>query len=692
MKRELATLYKKILAILFVFCLSTFLPLQNVLGSLLPTYSLNGVGEVVEVEKEIEKQVQTAPEPFLQSVKDDIFSGRLTKLSYLGKPLIKAMPENADVKALNSIFLISSGKVEDAKNELLELKTANMISDYYMFAEAMIKQREKNYSEAITICQKAINAKPSHPYPHNILGRIYVDLENYGKAVEQFTKAIELNPSFLPGYVNLGAVSYSQGRYEASIQYFQKALDLAQNSFEAHYGLAITYQTLGNNRLALSEYQRSHNLNPDRKEILNEIGSIQVLEGQYADAEQTAKQLLESDPDSGHLLLGAITLYTGKTDEAIVHFNKITKQNTETMFLIGYSNMVSGNYPKAMHVFEESSKIKPKHFPTYLAKASLSFYLNDNNTLPIVTSWPDNNQKSLHFLVACIRGATGDWKEAEQHFHLAQDVIKGFSINGITEEELSKGLKESEMKHLILGLLFQLNNFSQKAIDELGLALKINTDSILSNYLIAQSFLEIQQRDKAIIYLENSLKAAPNFFSSLYALGELYFRKGAPDKAAHYYESALSVKQDAGLLIKLGLYNEYIGKNDSAATYYDQAIKLSPENFIGYNQLAWLYAKQGINLDKALNLAEKANQLQPGNTSIVDTMGWIYHQKGEHKVALKYLEQAHENGASNPTILYHLGVVHKELGNNTLAQELLKSALAISNSFEEAEDAKKMLQ
>jgi tetratricopeptide (TPR) repeat protein len=213
----------------------------------------------------------------------------------------------------------------------------------------------------------------------------------------------------------------------------------------------------------------------------------------------------------------------------------------------------------------------------------------------------------------------------------------------------------------------------------------------LANFWVAQIFLKKGDKERATAFYKKSLNRAPTFFSSLYAVGELSFVKGDTTTAAAYYEAALKVKKDTGLLIKLGLLNEYNKKYKKASKLYQEAIDLSPDNFIGYNQLAWLYAKRGINLDRAMKYAEKANSLQPGNVSILDTIGWIYYHKKDFKKSLKNLEKSYSISSNNPTVLYHLGIVHNHLGDRSSSKKFLTRALEISGTFEEAADARKQL-
>lgn len=239
--------------------------------------------------------------------------------------------------------------------------------------------------------------------------------------------------------------------------------------------------------------------------------------------------------------------------------------------------------------------------------------------------------------------------------------------------------------------MFYFRNFYDESLGAFETAIKNNPSSILSNYFAGHLALKLNNHKKAVSFFENATQHAPGFFPALYAAGELNAALGNIDQAVLLYSKAAEVKSDTGLLIKLGVLNEMTGNNQKAEDAYKKVTEIAPYNFIGYNQLAWLYAKQGIKLDEAITLANKANQLQPGNAGIQDSLGWAYYQKKQYQKAREYLEAANKINTENPTILYHLGALYFADGNIKDARKMLTAALEKSTRFEEAEQAKKLL-
>jgi tetratricopeptide (TPR) repeat protein len=74
-----------------------------------------------------------------------------------------------------------------------------------------------------------------------------------------------------------------------------------------------------------------------------------------------------------------------------------------------------------------------------------------------------------------------------------------------------------------------------------------------------------------------------------------------------------------------------------------------------------MFAEDGVNLDEALGLIEKALELDPGNGAYLDSLGWVYFKKGMLKESLEELEKAIKLEQNDPTVREHLETVRKKL-------------------------------
>ncbi len=69
------------------------------------------------------------------------------------------------------------------------------------------------------------------------------------------------------------------------------------------------------------------------------------------------------------------------------------------------------------------------------------------------------------------------------------------------------------------------------------------------------------------------------------------------------------------------------GKNAEAQKQYEKVMTLDPRAPVAANNLAWIYAESGANLDVALQLAQTAKAGLPDSPEVDDTLGWVYYKK-----------------------------------------------------------------
>ena len=78
--------------------------------------------------------------------------------------------------------------------------------------------------------------------------------------------------------------------------------------------------------------------------------------------------------------------------------------------------------------------------------------------------------------------------------------------------------------------------------------------------------------------------------------------------------------------------------------------------------------EEDVDLEKAIEMSKKSNELSPDNASFQDTYAWILYQQKEYELAKKWLIKAYENGGKlSSVITEHLGDVYFKLGDSSSA-------------------------
>lgn len=131
------------------------------------------------------------------------------------------------------------------------------------------------------------------------------------------------------------------------------------------------------------------------------------------------------------------------------------------------------------------------------------------------------------------------------------------------------------------------------------------------------------------------------------------------------------------LLYDYALTAEKVDRMDVLEASLKELIKVQPDRAHAYNALGYSLADRNLRLPEAKKLIEKALELSPDDSFIVDSLGWVQYRQGDLKSAAQTLRRAYD-GRPDPEIGAHLGEVLWVMGNrgdaNRVWNESLKNA------------------
>jgi tetratricopeptide (TPR) repeat protein len=133
---------------------------------------------------------------------------------------------------------------------------------------------------------------------------------------------------------------------------------------------------------------------------------------------------------------------------------------------------------------------------------------------------------------------------------------------------------------------------------------------------------------------------------------------------------------------------------DKARSAFEAAVKDSQNPVIlasAYNNLAWIACETEKDLNQGLSWATKANELRPNDPNILDTLGWALFKLKRYSEARDRLTSAVALNANDPLVRYHLGKALLAEGEKDAALRSFKNALALSATFDGAEDATRII-
>lgn len=146
---------------------------------------------------------------------------------------------------------------------------------------------------------------------------------------------------------------------------------------------------------------------------------------------------------------------------------------------------------------------------------------------------------------------------------------------------------------------------------------------------------------------------------------------------------------------RLALSNIYVHLEDlsKAQQPLEEVLDEFPDDIGAMNDLGYLWADQGKNLEMALEMVKKAVAKEPKNRAYRDSLGWVYYRLKRFAEAAVELELAiqTEPGKDGPdgVILDHLGDAYHALGRNEDARKQWEAAAA---SFKKDDEKAKLAE
>jgi tetratricopeptide (TPR) repeat protein len=206
-------------------------------------------------------------------------------------------------------------------------------------------------------------------------------------------------------------------------------------------------------------------------------------------------------------------------------------------------------------------------------------------------------------------------------------------------------------------------------------------------------FMALEKTEEAKQAFELAIRSNPKFTQPYLSLARIYNRENNSEKELETYKNLLVQRPDQiEPHFQLGVFYEKNGENDLAKAQYEKVLELNPEYVPALNNLAFFYAEQNIEMNRALDMARKAKELSGEIPAIMDTLGWIYYKKELYDSAIQEFTNCVEKEPKNPIFNFHLGLAYNKKWDYMNAKKHLKKALELNKDFKGADEARKILE
>ncbi|HQS57877.1 MAG: hypothetical protein B7Y56_05745 [Gallionellales bacterium 35-53-114] len=301
------------------------------------------------------------------------------------------------------------------------------------------------------------------------------------------------------------------------------------------------------------------------------------------------------------------------------------------------------DYPQAdeVRLFYARSLLEQKHY----VESRVQFQ-------HLLSQKPDNAE--LAFAIALLSIQLGELDRAEKELM----------------QTLSVGRKDSSTVHYYLGQLHEAKKSDTVALQEYRqvkegdylfqsqlriayLLVKANKLNEAREVLHKTTARNNQQRAQLILTEGQILRDAQQYSTAFKVLSkELEKQPGHPDLL---YEAAMTADK--------------LGKHAVFEDMLRKLIKIQPDHAHAYNALGYSLLERRERLAEAMQLVEKAYQLEPESAAIMDSMGWGYYLTGNQARSVEFMRRAYAV-FPDPEVAAHLGEVLWQQGARDEAKNI----------------------
>lgn len=464
---------------------------------------------------------------------------------------------------------------------------------------------------------------------------------------------------------------------------------------------------VANNRLsdALAYFQAGAAQDKTRK-LAYQQRSAEVLVslGQPSQALAVVEQILKSDGNNvdARALRAAINLDSNQADAiqaAYVELPQLIKErprDASLHFNMGRAHLAKGNTDAALTEFQEAIREDPRYLPAKILAANIAMQREDYSQaqrygadiVKLTAGSP-----GARLLQAAALTGMGNFDEAARQIaqlgkefpdapepKLQMAALRVAQKKYSEAEGIYRSLYEANKKDLrpLQGLVDTLSAENrQDAAIQLLTQEKQKSPSPEIEAMLADTALRGNKLDLAVQEYTQLSQANPNSSFEHLRLGDAYLRKGDLPQAITQFQTAKNqAPKDAlsNAMLALALHNA--GKTEEAQRAYRETLALQSGNPLVSNNLAYLMAETGGNLDDALRLAQDALRQQPSNQAIADTVGLIYLKKNLPDSAIQVLSNATQKEPGQAVYRYHLAMALFQKGDKAGARRECETALA----------------
>ena len=470
-----------------------------------------------------------------------------------------------------------------------------------------------------------------------IEGEIALLSGNQKLAIDKMNEAINIYPYSFTIYQTLGSIYQNQFDYLNALKYYKKSFELNNNE-ELGFLILNLYKEVGQDDSAFNFLEKLSDTFKSNSQLLYEKAQFYFRAQNWVGIINTYIEIYKLERDSEILdkiiEIGNATGTIEYVYEQLLNIDISNKDETKLQNLLAKMAYSLNQYEKAIFHLKELKKVNESN-TVYLMLADTYMKLENFSKAKINLEHVFNSNPYDFELMRALLICYSSLDEKTNEIRISKLMIDSFPEESLGYESYA--------------LLLLDNKEYSNAISVLISAKKMFPDNILILYYLGTAYKQIFDNNNALEEFKQAIKLHPESQFVLHSMALIY------EEMQNYRVSD-------------SLFNKILNTDKS--------------NAMNMNDYAYLISERKNSsrkdLEYALKLAKSANSLEPSNSMILDTLGWIHFQMGNLKIALEFLNDSIELGGENPIILEHLGDVYLKMGNIEEAKDIFFRAIELS--------------
>jgi putative PEP-CTERM system TPR-repeat lipoprotein len=663
-------------------------------------------------------------EAVLKAASAMYLAGRYDEASSRAGTVLARDPKNLEALLLKTNALARMNKLDDAIRQAEEAIKLDpkVVARYASLGNFEVAKGDTVAAEKAF--RLAVEVDPKSVYAHTALANFLFSAGRTADAEAALKQAYQLDPKKPETSQVLASFYIALGRARApEAEPYLKSI--ADGSAEPGPKLRLADYYLLMDRadeaVAILNKVAADKTKKGFAEAKTRLAGIQYRQDKKADAQRTVDDVLKQAPKNVPALLikAQCLLDDKKIDEALTRAKDAAAAaptSVEAQYMLGRVYSAKDSVDEAIKAFTEVARLNPRAAAAQIQLARLQMLKGfpasavqfAQQAAAMAPDDPDAKLMLARMLMlqenqdGLARAETA-LKELQTQYPQSAPVVTSVGMLQLRKNDAAGARKSFEKAASLdptslepLTGLVTLDIAANKLPDARGrvearLARTPSDPKVL--ILAARTYGAGKDNDKAEQMLLKALEVAPDNMQAYELLGKLYFLDKKLGQAREKFaEMARKQTKPVAAETMIGIILQAEGKSAEAQKQYEKVMTLDASASVAANNLAWMYAEAGTNLDMAVQLAQTAKAGLPDSPQVDDTLGWVYYRKKLPDLALGPLLRAVEKEPKNAAYQYHLGMTYAaKTGENAKAKEHLQKALALDPSFDGAADAKKTL-